>query len=94
MALDITKLQPLARGNGFTFWHYDAGADAIATVDSSGYFNAGTAYLGAYNLMAAGDVILVKSGSGAAIGFVWVNSKSAGVLDTTDVLALTATDTD
>lgn len=89
MSFNAAKLQPLAQGGGgFTLWHYDAGADTNATVDTANYFQE------AYNLMNAGDVILVKANSGAAIGLHWVNSKTGGNIDVTDALALTATDTD
>jgi hypothetical protein len=76
----------------FGLWSYRT-EDAAATVDTSGYFNA------AAGLLRNGDIIIrvTINGSGAAqtAGFHLVNQvNAAGVVDTTDVLALTVTDTD
>lgn len=95
MALDLTKLSAIARGRSFTLWHYDAGGDTAATIDSNGYFSGGVAAAaGATDFMRAGDIIIALTSAGAAIGFFFVNQNSGGTIDTADVLALTVTDTD
>ena len=38
MAFNSANLTQLAHGNGFALWHYTS-ADAIATVNSAGYYN-------------------------------------------------------
>ena len=72
-------------------------ADAIATVDTTGYFdNGATTNTGMRQHMRVNDLIIVASSTGgtAALGFLRVASNAAGIIDTTDVLAVTATDTD
>lgn len=103
MAFDLTYLNHVggATGKGGGLFTYHS-LDTVATMDSSGYFNGGTAYAGAYNLLKPGDIILAVDwataiGSGGTISdmaiFV-VNSKSAGVLDTTSGFDLQTTDAD
>jgi hypothetical protein len=65
-------------------------ADTIATVNTSGYFN------DLSDTLAVGDVILVRSSTGGtqALSWVYVASNASGVVDVTDGLTITATDTD
>ena len=105
MAFILENLQPIGgttrRGKASQHWSYWT-LDATATVDTTGYFNAGTAYLGAYDLLEVGDVIHRVSwstaiGSGGTIssyGTHIVNGKASGVLDVADTTAGTTTDTD
>lgn len=76
--------------------------DTHATVDTAGYFNGGTAYGGAYNLLEVGDIIDVvvwdtAIGTGGTIstyGKHIILSKASGVLDASDVTVGVVTDTD
>jgi hypothetical protein len=83
MAYSSRNLSVLAYANGFTFWHYRT-ADAAATVDNSGYFNA-TA-----DAMRVGDMILLNAGVGGtpANGILVVAAKAGGVIDTSNMTAL------
>jgi Ethanolamine utilization protein EutJ (predicted chaperonin) len=78
-----------------TLWSY-ATTDATTAVDGLGYFNA------AADVLQVGDFIMVAV-SGATGGFAIVNSNTrdlaanppvAGVVDTTNVVALGAIDSD
>lgn len=75
-------------GNAPQIWTYSS-ADAIATVNTSGYFN------DASSLVKVGDLIYVYDTTNTLGHLVFVNAVSAaGVVDVTDGLAVTATDTD
>jgi hypothetical protein len=98
MALDLSKLCRLGPQNDNvpTWWSYASGSDAVTTVDGAGYFNS------AADRLKVGDLVYVKPSSGTP-GFVWVNANSrdltatppvSGVVDTSNVLSLTATDSD
>lgn len=73
-------------------------ADTIATMNTAGYFNAGTAYKGAYNLLEVGDMIYALGGAGSggtlAPTLLVVLSKASGVLDVSDGTAVTISDAD
>ena len=79
----------MATGNGFTLWHYTT-ADTIATVNTAGYFN------DASHLMNVGDLIeaYTSTGGTAVMSRCLVLSNAAGVVDISDGVALTLTDTD
>ncbi len=77
-----------ANFSGMKIWGYDAGADTIATVNTTGYFN------NASNDLEVGDEIRVKSSSGTVYTKVLVASNAAGVVDVTDGDTVTATDSD
>lgn len=70
-------------------WTYST-TDAIADVNTAGYFNA------AASLLRVGDIIFCYTSTGGtpAMSIVWVNSNSGTVVDVTDGLTVTATDTD
>ena len=70
-------------------WSYTT-PDAIADVNTAGYFNA------AASLLRVGDVIFCFTSTGGtpAMSIVWVNSNSGTVVDVTDGLTVTATDSD
>jgi hypothetical protein len=98
MALDITKLHRLGpqNSNAPSLFTYGSGADAIATVDGSGYFN------GAASKLQVGDAIYVKPDSGTP-GWLWVNANTRdltasppveGVVDTSNTLAFSSIDSD
>ncbi len=77
-----------ANYSGMQIWGYDAGADTIAAVNTTGYFNA------AANDLQVGDGIRVKSSSGTVYTNVLVASNTGGVVDVTDGDTITATDSD
>lgn len=70
-------------------WSYTT-PDAIADVNTAGYFNA------AASLLRVGDIIFcyTSTGGSAAMTVVWVNANSGTVVDVTDGLTVTATDSD
>jgi hypothetical protein len=76
-------------GNVPSLYAY-ATTDTIATVNTEGYFNA------LATILSVGDVILVRSSTGGTqvLSLVYVASNAAGVVDVTDGLTITATDTD
>lgn len=70
--------------------HTYSTTDAIADVNTAGYFNA------LASLLKVGDIIFCYTSTGGtpAMSIVWVNSNSGSVVDVTDGLTVTATDTD
>ena len=76
-------------GNAVSLYAYST-EDTIATVNTSGYFN------DLSDTLQVGDVILVRSSTGAtqALSLVYVASNASGVVDVTDGLTITATNTD
>lgn len=74
-------------GSGPRLWMYSS-ADAIATVNTSGYFN------GASDLLGIRDVIICIDTATPATHIVNVLSNAAGVVDVSDGLQITETDTD
>lgn len=77
------------RGNAPAVYSY-ATADTIADVNTAGYFNTLS------NTLEVGDLIIVRSSTGGtqALSLVYVASNAAGVVDVTDGLTITATDSD
>jgi len=77
------------RGNAPSVYSY-ATADAIGDVNTSGYFNTLS------DTLEVGDLIIVRSSTGGtqALSLVYVASNASGVVDVTDGLTVTATDTD
>lgn len=74
-------------GNAPQLWTYSS-ADAIATVNSAGYFNS------AASLLKVGDLIYVYDTVNVLGHLVYVNANSGTVVDVTDGLAVTSTDSD
>jgi hypothetical protein len=70
--------------------HTYSTADAIADVNTAGYFNA------LASILRVGDIIFCYTSSGGtpAMSIVWVNSNTGTVVDVTDGLTVTATDSD
>ena len=70
--------------------HTYSTADAVADVNTAGYFNA------IASILKVGDVMFCYTSSGGtpAMSVVWVNSNTGSVVDVTDGLTVTATDTD
>jgi hypothetical protein len=63
-------------------------ADAIATVNTAGYFN------DLSDTLAVGDVIFVHDSATPTMSIVMVASNASGVVDVTDGTAVAMTDTD
>ena len=74
-------------GNNPRMWRYSSSDDAIAAINTSGYFNPAATEL------SVNDRIWVVDSANVHTD-VYVNSNSGGVVDVTDGLTLTATDTD
>jgi len=87
MAFAASGLSSLAYANGFTLWHYTS-ADAIADVNTEGYFN------DASDMLAVRDVIIVVDTNTPTTSLVSVLSNAAGVVDVSNGLAITETDSD
>lgn len=70
--------------------HTYSTTDAIADVNTAGYFNS------LASLLKVGDIIFCYTSTGGtpAMSIVWVNANSGTVVDVTDGLTVTATDTD
>ncbi len=63
MAFSQCNLSVLAYANGFTLWHYSAGAESSAASGDE-FFD------GARDLVSAGDIVMVSGESGGSIVFV------------------------
>lgn len=88
MAYALSGLQQVGPGGaGPRLWVYST-TDAIADVNTSGYFN------NASDLLAVRDVILVCDTSTPTTNFVNVLSNAAGVVDVSDGTAIVETDGD
>jgi hypothetical protein len=74
-------------GNAPQIWTYTS-ADAIATVNTAAYFN------DASSLLKVGDIIYVYDSATPTMSIVFVLSNASGVVDVSDGLTVTATDTD
>jgi len=94
MALNKVHFTVMGDGSGSKVAFYRT-ADAIATVNTAGYFN------GLASVLSLGDVIFVQTvddpaavAACTAVNIVYVNANSGTVVDVTDGLAITATDSD
>jgi hypothetical protein len=70
--------------------HTYSTADAVADVNTAGYFNS------IASLLKVGDVIFAQTGVGGTLvmSILWVNSNTGTVVDVVDGLTVTATDSD
>jgi len=75
------------KGNAPSMYTYTS-ADAIATVNTSGYFN------DLSDTVAVGDIIFVHDSATPTLSIVMVASNAAGVVDVTDGTAISMTDSD
>ena len=91
MAYDKTNLQPIGgqakAGNAPQMWSYKS-ADAIADINTSGYFN------DASDVLKVGDLIHVWDSSVPTANLVSVLSNASGVVDVSDGTALSVADAD
>ena len=83
-ASGLTRLAGASNGN---LWWYST-TDAIATVNSAGYFN------DAANMLAVRDVIIVSDTNVPTTSFVSVLSNTGSVVDVSDGTAIAETDSD
>ena len=74
-------------GNAPSIYTYTS-ADAIADVNTSGYFN------DLSDTLAVGDIIFVHDSATPTMSIVMVASNAAGVVDVTDGTTIAMTDTD
>jgi hypothetical protein len=77
------------KGNAPSIYSYSS-ADAIATVNTGGYFNSLS------DTLAVGDIIFCRTSTGGTqvVSLVYVLTNAAGVVDVTDGTVFAATDTD
>jgi hypothetical protein len=85
----FTAYSASKRGNAPSMYAYKT-ADAIADVNTSGYFNSLS------SLLEVGDIIhcVTSTGTTAVVTLVYVVSNASGVVDVTDGTTLSNTDTD
>tara|TARA_B100002019_G_C21253909_1_gene592764 strand:+ start:579 stop:842 length:264 start_codon:yes stop_codon:yes gene_type:complete len=87
MAYSASGLTRLAGGSGVNLYHYST-TDAIATVNTAGYFN------DAANMLNVRDVIIVADTNTPTTSFVSVLSNTGSVVDVSDGTAIAETDSD
>lgn len=90
MAFSSTGLNTVAaskRGNAPSIYTYTS-ADAIATVNTSGYFN------DLSDTLAVGDIIFVHDSATPTMSIVVVLSNASGVVDVSDGTAVSVADAD
>jgi len=91
MAFSRTGWSPIGgqakKGSGLAVWSYSS-ADAIAAVNTAGYFNAVS------DEVSVRDLIIVTDTSTPTTHFVTVLSNASGVVDVSDGTAVAETDGD
>lgn len=87
MAYSASGLSRLAGSSNMNLWSYVT-TDAIATVNTAGYFNS------AANMLAVRDVIIVADTNTPTTHFVTVLSNTGTVVDVSDGTAIAETDSD
>lgn len=87
MAYNAAGLTRIGGASNADLWFYTT-ADAIADVNTAGYFN------DAANMLSVRDVIIVADTATPTTNLVSVLSNAAGVVDVSDGTAISETDTD
>lgn len=91
MAYSVTGLQPIGgqskAGSAPQMWSYTT-TDAIATVNTAGYFN------DASDVLKVGDLMYVYDSNTPTASLVIVLSNASGVVDVSDGTTIAVTDTD
>jgi hypothetical protein len=64
MSFALRNLCVLAYANGFTLWHYKAGADPLDDVSGQGFF------ADAADMLTAGDMIMISAQDGGRLAAV------------------------
>ena len=93
MAFDISLLQPIGgqakAGVAPQLWSYTAaGTDALADINTAGYFN------DASKLLKVGDLMYIFDASVPTATLCVVLSNASGVVDVSDGTAIAVTDSD
>ena len=91
MAYNANNLQPIGgqskAGNAPQMWSYTTpDADLVAAVIATGYFNE------ASSILKIGDLVYIWDSSVPTASLAVVKDNASGVVDLTDVTALTVTD--
>ena len=87
MAFAASGLTRVGGDSNGSLWMYTS-ADAIADVNTAGYFN------DASNMLDVRDLIIVRDTNVPTTNFVTVLSNASGVVDVSDGTAVAETDTD
>ena len=87
MAFNAANLTRMAGASGVALWHYTS-ADAIATVNTAGYFN------GASGMLNIRDVIIVVDSNTPTTNLANVLSNASGVVDISNGTPIIETDAD
>lgn len=87
MAFAASGLTRVGGDSNGSLWMYTS-ADAIADVNTAGYFN------DASNMLDVRDLIIVRDTNAPTTSFVTVLSNASGVVDVSDGTAVAETDTD
>ena len=87
MAYSASGLSRLAGSSNMNLWSYVT-TDAIATINTEGYFNS------AANMLAVRDVIIVADTNTPTTNFVSVLSNTGTVVDVSNGTAIVETDGD
>jgi len=91
MAYSVTGLQPIGgqskAGSAPQMWSYTT-TDAIATVNTAGYFN------DASDVLKVGDLMYVYDSNTPTASLVIVLSNASGVVDVSDGTTIAVTDSD
>ena len=87
MAYSASGLSRLAGSSNMNLWSYVT-TDAIATVNTEGYFNS------AANMLAVRDVIIVADTNTPTTNFVTVLSNTGTVVDVSNGTPIAETDSD
>jgi accessory colonization factor AcfC len=88
MAYASSGLGMLATSGGWTLWVYKT-TDAIATINSAGYFTGD-----AVNMLSVRDMIIVVDTNAPTTSFVTVLSNDGTTVDVSDGTAVAETDSD
>lgn len=89
MAFTASSLTRLAGASGVGLWHYTT-ADAVATVNTAGYFNDAANMLNVYDVIIA----VTSVGGTVAVSHMYVNANDGSTVDVIDGVAITSTDSD
>ena len=87
MAFASSGLTRVGGDSNGSLWMYTS-ADAIATVNTAGYFNS------AANMLDVRDLIIVRDTNAPTTSFCTVISNTGSVVDVSDGTAVVETDTD
>jgi len=87
MAYSASGLTRVGGDSNGSLWMYRT-ADAIATVNTAGYFNS------AANMLGLRDLIIVQDTNAPTTSFVTVLSNTGSVVDVSDGTAVAETDSD